>query len=131
MVENGHSAELNHVSSTSGSCVSLPEPHFVHFDGVSRATIISAQSPQCQAGIRCPHQSCREIHQSRMLYIHSKYVLLQFSGTNWMRPSSTTRIAGSARGFVFTNHCFEISGSTTVLLRWHLPTLRRCGSTLT
>ena len=25
------------------------------------------------------------MHQSRMLYIHSKYVLVQFSGTNSMR----------------------------------------------
>ena len=31
-----------------------------------------AASRQCQAGMRWPHQSWREMHQSRMLYIHSK-----------------------------------------------------------
>src|SRR6202051_698355 len=115
MVENGHSAELNHVSSTSGSCVSLPEPHFVHFDGVSRATIISLQSPQCQAGIRCTHHSCREMHQSRMLRIHSKYSVRRLSGMSSTSPRSTAAMAGSARGFIFTNHCVEGRGWVMVL----------------
>src|ERR1700726_1995792 len=121
MVENGHSAELNHVSSTSGSCVSLPEPHFVHFDGVSRATMISSQSPQYQAGIRCPHQSWREMHQSRILRIHSKYSVRRFSGTISMSPRSTAAIAGSASGFIFTNHCVEARGSIMVPQRSHVP----------
>ena len=40
-----------------------------------------------------------------------------------MRPDSTAAMAFSASGFIFTNHCFEISGSTMVLQRWHLPRL--------
>ena len=32
--------------------------------GVSLATVIPLHAPQCHAGIRCPHHSCREIHQS-------------------------------------------------------------------
>jgi hypothetical protein len=30
-----------------------------HAAGVVRATVISLHLPQVQAGIRCPHQSCR------------------------------------------------------------------------
>ena len=44
------------------------------------------------------------MHQSWMLCIHSKYVFVQFSGTNLTRPSSTAAIAGSASGFVRTYH---------------------------
>src|SRR5258707_13985701 len=96
MVEKGQSAELNHVSSTSGSCVSLLEPHFVHFAGVWRATIISLQSPQYQAGMRCPHHSCREMHQSRMLRIHSKYSVRRFFGSNSVLALSNAAIASLA-----------------------------------
>ena len=39
---------------------------------------------------------------------------------NWMRPVSTTAMAFSASGLVRTNHCVEISGSTTVLQRSQL-----------
>ena len=49
-------------------------PHFAHLSGVSRATMISPHL-QCHAGMRCPHHSWREMHQSWMLRIHSKYVL--------------------------------------------------------
>src|SRR5579871_4666981 len=118
-VESGHSPELNHVSSTSVSCSIAAEPQCEQVVGVSRATVIFLQLPQFHAGTRWPHQSCREMHQSRMLYIHSKYVLAQFAGTKVMRPSSTALIAGSARGFIFAHHCVETSGSTMVLQRWH------------
>src|SRR5215471_139030 len=116
-VEKGHRAELNQVSSTSGSCSRRVEPQRGQEGSVSRATRISRHSWQCQAGIRWPHQSWREIHQSRMLYIHSLYVLTQLAGTNWIRPLSTTSIAFSASGFMRTNHCVEIRGSTMVLQR--------------
>src|SRR6516225_7212144 len=99
------------------------DPQCAHTSGVSRATVTSLQSPQCHAGIRCPHHNCREMHQSRMLYIHSKYVFDQLAGTNVMRPSSTALIAGSASGFIFIHHCLDTSGSTMVLQRWHLPML--------
>src|SRR5262249_5872486 len=124
MVENGQSPELNQVSSTSGSCSSSADPQRAQLAGASRATMTSPHFRQCQAGMRWPHQRCLDTHQSRMLYIHSKYVLLQFSGTNSMRPASTAWMALAASGFIFTNHCVETSGSTTVLQRWHLPTLR-------
>ncbi len=39
--------------------------------GVSRATVMARQAAQCQAGMRWPHQSWREMHQSWMLVIHS------------------------------------------------------------
>ncbi len=85
-VENGHRLELNQVSSTSGSCVSLVDRNVGH-----RRCFASygdlLQSPQCHAGMRWPHQSWREMHQSRMFSIQLKNVLFQFSGTNWMWPS--------------------------------------------
>src|ERR1700739_3480228 len=102
IVEKGQSAELNQVSSTSGSCVNFPEPHLEHAFGAPPATMISLQSRQYHAGIRCPHQSCREIHQSRMLRIHSKYSVRRFSGTISTPPPSTPAIARSAKRFLFT-----------------------------
>ena len=45
-----------------------------------------------------------------------------------MRPSSTALIAGSASGFMLIHHCFETSGSTMVLQRWHFATLSLYGS---
>jgi len=70
-VEKGQSPELNQVSSTSVSCVSCPDPQRGQVVGASRATMASLHSPQYHAGTRWPHQSWREMHQSRMLYIHS------------------------------------------------------------
>src|SRR5579883_2975854 len=113
MVENGHRAELNHVSNTSGSCLSVLDPHLVHFVGGVRDTMISPHS-QYHAGMRCPHHTWREMHQSRMLRIHSKYSVRRFSGTISMSFRSTAAIAGSASGFIFTNHCVEARGSMMV-----------------
>src|SRR2546421_1803476 len=123
MVENGQSPELNQVSSTSESCSSSARPQRAQANGASRATMMSWQPRQCQAGMRWPHHNWRDTHQSRMLYIHSKYVLVQLAGMNSIRPDSTTAMAFSASGFIFTNHCVERSGSTTVLQRSHFPTL--------
>src|SRR5229473_1853086 len=80
-VEKGHNPELNHVSRTSGSCSNFVDAHFEHFSGASRATIISLQFPQCQAGMRWPHQSCRDSVQSRMFLIQLKYSSRLLSGT--------------------------------------------------
>src|SRR6201996_3527003 len=68
---NGSRPELNHVSSTSVSCVISAESQYSHTCGVSRATVIPPHFPQCHAGMRCPHHSWREMHQSWMLRIHS------------------------------------------------------------
>src|SRR5580704_4654581 len=106
----------------------LTDAHVSHAVGASRVTVVCLQSRQCHAGMRWPHQSCRETHQSRMLYIHSKYVFAQFAGTNVMRPSSTALIAGSASGFIFIHHCMETSGSTMVRQRWHLRAFNLYGS---
>src|ERR1043166_6740463 len=69
-VEKGQRPLLNQVSSTSVSWRSLAEPHCGHVLGSSRATVMCLFS-QYQAGTRWPHQSWCEMHQSRMLYIHS------------------------------------------------------------
>ena len=63
--------------------------------------------------MRCPHQSWREMHQSCMFSIQLKYIFDQRSGTNLTSPDFTASMAGSASGFIFTNHCFERRLSTT------------------
>ena len=91
--------------------------HLPHLVGSLIATVICEQSEQCQAGILCPHQICRDMHQSRMFLIHSNYVFSQLFGTKVISPSSTAFMAGPASGATLTNQCFERRGSTTV---WHL-----------
>ena len=49
------------------------DSHAEQIVGASRATVISPQSLQCQAGIRWPHQSCREMVQSRIFSSQLKY----------------------------------------------------------
>src|ERR1039457_6806314 len=114
MVENGNRPELNQVSSTSLSCSIRDDPQWEQISGAVRVTVNWPHSAQCHAGMRWPHQSWREMHQSRMLSIQWKYVLFQFSGTNWMRPSSTAALACSASGFSRMNHCVETNASTMV-----------------
>ena len=60
---------------------------------------------------------CREMHQSRMLVIQWVYVLVHSSGMITVSPERTASSAGSARGFIRTNHCVLIMGSTTEPLR--------------
>src|SRR5580692_619556 len=96
--ETGNSPDENQVSSTSVSCVIFSDPQCAQAVGSTRATVILWQVAQCHAGIRCPHQSCREMHQSWMLRIHSKYVFPYCSGVNRMCPFSTAAIALSASG---------------------------------
>src|SRR5258708_39851856 len=80
-VEKGHSPELNHVSRTSESCSRFVDPHVAHFAGASRATVTCLFSLQYHAGIRCPHQSCRDSVQSRIFLIQLKYSSRRLSGT--------------------------------------------------
>src|SRR5438552_18964465 len=98
----------------------LADPQWAHTFGVCRATVISLQPAQCQAGMRCPHQSWREMHQSRIFSIQLKNVLFQLSGTKTMRPEFTASRTLAASGLVLTNHCVDTSGSTTVPQRSHL-----------
>ena len=69
MVEKGHRPEENQVSSTSSSWRSSPFPQVAHCAGAWRATV-TWPSGQYQAGIWCPHQSWRLMHQSWMFRIH-------------------------------------------------------------
>ena len=67
------------------------------------------------------------MHQSRMLCIQWKKVFDQLSGTNLVLPCSTASMAGLASGSIFTNHCVDSIGSTTVSQRWQWPTAWTCG----
>src|SRR5512141_785213 len=99
MVEKGQRPEENQVSSTSASCL-IPElPQALQAVGSSLVTVILPQSSQYQAGMRCPHQICREMHQSWIFSIQSKYVFSHCAGTIRVSPSRTARIAGAASGF--------------------------------
>ena len=42
-----------------------------------------------------------------------KALIATVAGTNLVSPSLTTRMASSARGFIFTNHWAEMIGSTS------------------
>ena len=88
-----------------------------HLSGAVRATVISPQSAQYHTGILWPHHSWRLMHQSRMFSIQLKYVRVKRSGTNLVSPLRTASIAGSASGFILTNHCLDESGSTVVWQR--------------
>ena len=68
-VEKGHRPEENHVSSTSGSWRTGP-PQLGHAVRSVRETCTEPSRSQCHAGMRCPHQSCREMHHGRMFSIH-------------------------------------------------------------
>src|SRR5262245_43621507 len=69
-VEKGQSPEENQVSSTSGSWRNAPPQE--HAGGSWRATIVVPHASQYQAGMRCPHHSWREMHQSWMFSIQPK-----------------------------------------------------------
>ena len=56
--------------------------------GSSRATIISPHLSQYQTGMRWPHQSCREMHQSRIPSIHWRYSSPRRSGMKRSVPST-------------------------------------------
>ena len=62
-VENGHNAEENQVSSTSSSWRNFVWPACLRASSSLRATNILPCS-SCHAGMRCPHHSWREMHQS-------------------------------------------------------------------
>jgi len=47
-----------------------------------------------------------------MFSIQLRYVFSNRSGTKISSFVRATSIAGSASGFIFTNHCVETSGST-------------------
>ena len=63
-VENGQSAELNHVSSTSGSRWICLLWQASHSQASVRETVRWPLTAHYHAGIWWPHQSWREMHQS-------------------------------------------------------------------
>src|SRR6266849_9721071 len=105
-VENGHSPDENHVSSTSSSWRKSLPPHLSHAAGRSSATIGSLHRSHQYAGIRWPHQSWREMHQSWRFRIHAKYVFSQNFGWNVVAPFSTASIAAPASDFPFAPGLF-------------------------
>src|SRR6202012_2738165 len=107
-VENGHSAEENQVSRTSGSCV---QPAGAVSSGPTQR---ASPSGPYQTGIRCPHQSWREMHQSCMSSTQPKYLAFISGGEICTRPSRTASPAAFASGATFTNHCSDSRGSTVV-----------------
>src|SRR5687768_14468709 len=82
-VENGHNADENHVSSTSGSRVSWPTGFVVECATASASSSPTKMCPTSSyhAGIWWPHHSWRDTHQSWMFSSHCTYVVAQFSGT--------------------------------------------------
>ncbi len=119
------------MSRTSGSCSTRP-PQAGHDSIVALMLACTpSHSWQYQMGIRCPHQSCREIVQSWMFSSQLSYTPLKRSGTNASSPLRAASSAGSARGAICTNHCLLINGWITVSHRSQCPTLWVCDSTET
>src|SRR5262249_5496854 len=85
-VEWHHSADENHVSSTSSSCLSaltgLPDL-FAASSGLRATKMLPSVS--YHAGMRWPHQSWRDMHQSWTLASQLLYQAVQCSGTNLIR----------------------------------------------
>src|SRR3989344_730072 len=71
-VAKGQRALENHVSRTSSLCFISQFLQIGHCAGFSIDTINSSFSWQNQAGIWCPHQSWREMHQSLTFSSQSK-----------------------------------------------------------
>jgi hypothetical protein len=127
-VENGHSPDENHVSRTSVSCFTAA-PHSGHAVRSSIETVVWLFA-QWNAGMRWPHQSCREIVQSWMFSIQLKYVASHVCGVMVIEPLRTASMAGFASGSIFTNHCSDTIGSMSVSHLPCTPTLWRWSSIL-
>src|ERR1700712_4904168 len=102
-VENGHSHDENHVSSTSSSWrTAAPQAGQVVMS-VRDAIGSMSQLSQYHTGMRCPHQICREIFQSRMPSSQFTYTASQRSGRMRNSPERNACKAGAASGAIFTN----------------------------
>src|SRR5437867_12536232 len=91
-----HSADENQVSSTSSSCRSA-RAGWPAFFAASSALCATKTLPASSyhAGMRWPHQSWREMHQSCTFSSQLLYQDAQCSGTNRMRTASP--VFGSGR----------------------------------
>src|SRR5678815_2657599 len=96
-VEWHHKADENHVSSTASSCTNDDgsRPSFATACARASASLRATYrlpASSYHAGMRCPHQSCREMHQSWILLIQCRYVDSHCSGTNRTCPVSALAI---------------------------------------
>ncbi len=129
----GHNHELNQVSITSSSCLMFCEdnPLASNCDFASSIVLATSISPLLlyHAGMRWPHHSWREIHQSRTLAIQWWYVFLNLAGISWILSFITCSNAGLVMVSIFTNHCIDKRGSITASVRSEKPTLLLYSST--
>ncbi len=123
-VANGHSADENHVSSTSGSRTSSREPHSAHASG-SVSAHVTCPSGQYQIGSWWPHQSWRDTFHGRIAFSQSSATRFCTGGWNVTRPDSIASTAASAIGFMSTHHWSDTSGWMRVPLRSQCPTACR------
>lgn len=72
-----------------------------------------SQEGQYHTGIWWPHQICREMHQSRLLWSQWRYGLAQEAGWIFTFPCSVASAARLARSWVFMNHWLDSRGSIT------------------
>src|SRR6202012_3950320 len=114
-VENGHSADENHVSSTSSLRRSaMPLPNLASASSRASSSLSATKtvpSSAYHAGIWCPHHSWRDMHHGWMLRIHSKNVFSHCRGTKTVCPVSTAAIAGSASTLALQYHWSVSHGS--------------------
>ena len=115
------------MSSTSGSCVHVAAPHFAQLGRRSRATVISPVGAVPGGDPVAPPELARD---APVLDVLEEVVvrLRPLLGDDLAScPSRTAASAGSASGFIFTNHCVEIIGSTTPPERWQRGSVSTCG----
>ena len=90
-----------------------------------RETKTFSSASQYQTGMRCPHQSCREMHHGRTFSSQSRQTRAKRSGVKRTRPSRIAATAGAANSSIATHHCGTTSGSIRDLQRWQWPTACR------
>mmetsp|Transcript_16626 Transcript_16626/g.55880 ORF Transcript_16626/g.55880 Transcript_16626/m.55880 type:complete len:268 (+) Transcript_16626:969-1772(+) len=144
--EKGKRPEENHVSSTSSSRArrAAPESSSAPRPRASRASRSASASQRAtmgspsdtsspsaplrttyHAGMRWPHQSCRDTHQSWMFSSHRYQVALWKSGRILSAPERTASTARAASVSQRTHHWGLSRGSITSPVREHTP--RRMG----
>ncbi len=107
---NGQSADENQVSSTSSLRFSSVEPHSSQAEG-SSSTQVTCPSAHSHRGSWCPHQICREMHQSGAFSSESIAKRCCDSGWYRTRRSRSAASAGCFSSSILHHHWSEISGS--------------------
>ena len=91
------------MSRTSSSWVRSCWPHSATSLRLDSAAV-ACPSGLYQTGMRCPHQSWREMHQSRMFSIQLRYERSKRSGRSGCGLFHDFD-ARPRRAFIWTNHC--------------------------